>query len=157
MNKKLKQEELVDKIIKEVKKEERKPDDVSDQCKEIKEKWQHYATVGDLLEFIYKNNISRDAKILLQRVEDVYFNEHHWTTINKEGENYHYAKNFNDELLEGKYENKDEYPEFDINKIKPLEGEKLNKFLEDSKDKYYACWSPVKYSNDDNLYLDAHY
>lgn len=117
------------------------------------ENYKHYSTVGQLLEFIEKNNIPMDAKIMIQRVEDVYFEKNGWTTVNKEGYWYHSSKSFNDKIDSGKFDNKEEYPD--------LKTENLEKYteeeLENAKDKYYTCWCPVKYSDDDNLYLDAHY
>lgn len=35
-------------------------------------------TVGQLLEFIQKNNIPLDAKVKYERIEDSYFEEHGW-------------------------------------------------------------------------------
>lgn len=40
-------------------------------------------TVGQLRKFIEKHNISDDAPILVQRIEDVYFDKHNWPTYRK--------------------------------------------------------------------------
>lgn len=40
-------------------------------------------TVGQLLDFIEKHNIPREAKVLCERVEDVLFEEHGWKTYTK--------------------------------------------------------------------------
>lgn len=42
-----------------------------------------YYTVGDLLEFINKNNIPLTAKIFVERVEDFYFTNCKWKYIEK--------------------------------------------------------------------------
>lgn len=117
------------------------------------EGYKYYYTVGDLLNFIRDNNIPMNAKILLQRVEDVYFEKNGWKTINKEGFWFNSSKSFNERIDSKEFNDKEEYPD--------LKEENLVRFseeeLENSKDKYYPCWSPVKYGDDDNLYLDAHY
>ncbi|MEO6303962.1 MAG: hypothetical protein ABIP51_12400 [Bacteroidia bacterium] len=73
------------------------------------EKYKHYSTVGDLKKFIELNKLPDDAKILVQRIEDFYFENNNWETINKE------------------------------------------------ESKYIVAWCPVKYKDDENLYLDCHY
>ena len=108
-------------------------------------KYAHYSTVGELLKFIKDNNIPDDAKILMQRVEDVYFDKHGWTTTNKEGYEYHSIVSMNEAL-------KAKEKTF-LNRTEPLSEEEL----EACKERYYHCWCQVKYSGDDNLYLDAHY
>ena len=159
MNKRDNIKKLVKKITSEVnemeiqKSEKREYIYRSEQCKEIKKKWDVYASVGDLLEFIHTNNIPNDAKILLQRVEDVYFEKNGWETINKEGENYIYCKHHNEDIKSDKYLDKNKYPNFKQEDFKIF----TDKDLEYSKNKYYVCWCPVKYPDDDNLYLDAHY
>jgi len=40
-------------------------------------------TVGELLEYIKKNNISMDAKICVERIHDFYYENNHWGTIRK--------------------------------------------------------------------------
>lgn len=53
------------------------------------EKYNHPFTVGDLLDYIKKNNVSRESIILVQRIEDYYYEDGNWKTIKKEGEFYH--------------------------------------------------------------------
>lgn len=61
---------------------------------ELKELPNHFAlTVGDLLKFIEKNNIPKDAKILVERIEDVYFLKHGWDVYLEEGEYTSYDEN----------------------------------------------------------------
>lgn len=47
---------------------------------------QHYLTVGELKAFLSKHNLPDDAKVLVQRVEDVYYEKHNWGVYLKEGE-----------------------------------------------------------------------
>ena len=49
--------------------------------KEFKEKHKHYLTVGELKEQLY--NYPNDALVVAQRVEDVYYEKHGWTTLKK--------------------------------------------------------------------------
>ena len=50
------------------------------------EKYTDYLSVGELLDFIEKYNIDRKSKVLVQRVEDIYYNKHNWTTLKKAGD-----------------------------------------------------------------------
>lgn len=114
----------------------------------------HNFTVGELLDFIEKYNIPRESKVFYQRIEDVYFEKHNWTTVKKEGYNYlQHGKKWNDDIDSGKYLDKESYPD--------MKEEMLVKFtegqLEELKEKYIPVFSPVKYKDDNNLYLDAHY
>lgn len=45
-------------------------------------------TVGELKTFIEENNIPDNAKILVERVEDVYFEKRGWSVIKKENDGY---------------------------------------------------------------------
>lgn len=40
-------------------------------------------TVGRLLDFIEKNNISRDSTIFIERIHDLYFKYNNWETVQK--------------------------------------------------------------------------
>lgn len=116
------------------------------------EGYQHFCTVGDLRKFLEKNNLPDDAKVLVQRIEDRYFDNHNWGTINKEGEQYNDAIQYNKEIDEGKYEDKEQYPLIKFPLIKFSEED-----LESFKERYIVAWCPVKFKDDDNLYLDCHY
>lgn len=43
-------------------------------------------TVGDLRDIIAKSGLPDTAKVLIQRVEDVYYEKHNWNVLYKEGE-----------------------------------------------------------------------
>ena len=116
------------------------------------EGYDQYCTVGDLKEFLAEHNLPNDAKILIQRVEDKYFEKHGWKTINKEGQFYNEAIEFN-KKIDGEFNDKEQYPDLEVSDLKKIEGEELNQ----CKEKYIVAWCPVKYPNDNNLYLDAHY
>ncbi len=102
-------------------------------------------TVGELLDFIQKNNIPRDARVFYQRIEDKYFTKLGGEiTVKKEGEHYASALKFNKNIEDGEFENPN---------LKPHSEEELESF----KEQYIVAQAPVKYKDDDNLYIDAHY
>lgn len=80
-------------------------------------------TVGWLKKFIEENNIPDESLILVQRVEDVYFEKHGWSK----------SSVFKDNDMS------------------------LDTNDDGFKTEYHRIWSPVKYKDDDNLYLDLHY
>lgn len=46
--------------------------------KEIKDRYKAHLNVGDLKKFIEQNNLPDDAKVLVQRVEDFYYEQNNW-------------------------------------------------------------------------------
>ena len=115
-----------------------------------------YCTVGRLREFLAEHNLPDDAKVFIQRVEDFYFEENNWGTVKKEGWMYCSDK----ALIEnakpgGKYHNKKEYPRMTEEHIQGILD--MEAHLDEAKDEYMPAFCPVKYKDDDNLYLDAHY
>ncbi len=122
--------------------------------KEQLKKYDHYLTVGKLLEFIKKHNIPNDALVLSQRVEDIYFEKYSWGVYLKEGYGSHRMKEFNRSIDTGEFDDKEKYPS--------LTDEMKNKFTEEdiisSMEQYHPVWSPVYYEDDsDILFLDLHY
>lgn len=47
--------------------------------KKAKKEEHKFPTVGEMLEYIKANNISMDAEIIIEHVNDVYIREYHWT------------------------------------------------------------------------------
>jgi hypothetical protein len=72
-----------------------------------------YLTVGRLKEFIKEHNIPDNAKVFYQRIEDMYFQRHGWTTVEKP--------------------------------------------WDDITSQYIRAWGCIKFLDDGNLYIDAHY
>lgn len=54
--------------------------------KELIDKSNHHLTVGDLKKFLNKHNLPDNAVVLIQRVEDIYYEKHQWGVYLKEGE-----------------------------------------------------------------------
>lgn len=91
----------------------------------------HYITVGELKKFIEKHNIPDDAPVVVQRVEDFYFEENNWDVYLKDGEETHQLK----------IENNSTYEE-----------------IEGSMAQYIPIWCCVRYKDDsDVLFLTPHY
>jgi hypothetical protein len=53
---------------------------------ELTNDYDHFLTVGGLREFLNKHNLPDTAKVVVQRVEDVYYEKHNWGVYLKEGE-----------------------------------------------------------------------
>lgn len=54
---------------------------------ELLKRYEDYLTVGDIKKFIEKYNLPDHSKVLVQRVEDVYYENHHWGVYLKDGDN----------------------------------------------------------------------
>lgn len=96
-------------------------------------KFKNHCTVGELLDFIEKYNIPKEGKILIQRIEDVYFEKHHWNTIDMPGHQYNMYKDIIDKAKSGEYNDKEKYPlmtQEDIDKY--INSEKDLDMLKDS-------------------------
>jgi len=125
---------------------------------EIKNKWEHYYTVGQLRKFLEENkDIPDDAKIFIQRVEDVYFEEHHWGTIKIEGDMYWSEKRLIEKANPGgEFHDKEQYPKMTQERIDEIL--KLEETLDECKDEYVAVWWVFKYKDDKNgIFLTPHY
>lgn len=130
-------------ITKEVENSDKLPDEISQE--ELANEYKDYLTVGKLLNFIKRNNIPESAKVVSQRVEDFYYKRNGWCVVYKEGEHYH----SHIKLVDSVKKEPDEY------KVKLSDLEKVS--TKNLKEQYSPIWGPVKYKDDDNLYLDLHY
>ena len=45
-------------------------------------------TVGEMLEYIYANNIPMDSKVVIKHVEDAYLYKHEWAHYTKDSEDF---------------------------------------------------------------------
>jgi hypothetical protein len=138
-----------------------------------------YCTVGDLKKFIEKHGIPDDSVILIQRIEDRYYEgvdisglsgcetsedgiyppgskSEGWGVYLKEGEQYYWQKETNRRMqqeIERRERGEDpEYPGIPnpSSFIVPLD--------ETFMDQYHPAWSPIFYPDDpDTLFIDLHY
>lgn len=109
---------------------------------ELKKEYKSFMTVGELKEFISERNINDDAKILVQRVEDIYYEKHNWAVYKKGGDVYQRALLFNKDIEKNKFSS--------LKKVSEEE-------LESLKDEYTPAWCCVYYNDEDNLFIDLHY
>lgn len=131
-------------------------------------------TMGDLAEFVYNNpQIPRDAKVLVERVEDKYFDgidisgmssgegvlpegskSEGWGVVLVEGDNYYYTREFNEKMkveIELRKEGKGEYSE-DLNPE-----EVIVELTDDLKDQFFRAWCISKENDDSMVYIFNHY
>jgi uncharacterized membrane protein len=114
-----------------------------------------YMTVGALKKFIEKHEIPDDALVVVQRVEDFYYEDHDWKVYLKESEHSNWMKSYNDALDKGEFDDKEKYPDF--------KDEMRKKFTEEqiieASSQYHPAWCPVLYEDDGKeiLFLDLHY
>ncbi len=113
----------------------------------------HHLTVGRLKEFIEKHNLPNDALVMIQRIEDVYFEENHWSVYLKDGMFVEDAKQWNIDI-DNKFLNKEEYPNFDRSEYDYISEEEIKEL----KEQYHPAFSCVRYNDDtDLLFIDLHY
>jgi hypothetical protein len=142
---------------------------------DLENRYKEYCTVQQLLDFIEKHKLPKDAKILVQRVEDVYYEgvdisgfsgadtpngifppgskTNGWETYKKEGEDYYHAKEINEKIDSGEFSNEENYPNIENPedyRISPEDMEKL-------KDQYTPVFCPVWYNDEKHLFLNLHY
>ena len=122
---------------------------------ELDEGFEHYLTVGKLLDYIEKYNISRDAKVLTQRVEDVYYNKYNWGVVLGKGFHYYSIEKMNQNMIDEENRRKlGKEPEYDMEDPSMF----IVKLDDSFKDQYSPVWGPVRNNDDkDNLYLNLHY
>ena len=54
---------------------------------ELINEYEHFLTVGDLKKYLNENNFSDDAKVVVERIEDVYYEKRKWGVYLKIGDN----------------------------------------------------------------------
>jgi len=146
--------------------------------KEQLSNYNHHLTVGRLKEFIEKYNISDDAIIVVERVEDSYFEgsdisgmrgcndtedgiypegskAQGWGVYLKKGQGWHMCDRHNKKVRSGEYNNKEQYPDLADKDIKEIPEEEMEEMMT----QYHPAWSCVKYPDegDDILFINLHY
>ena len=123
-------------------------------------------TVGKLLEWIERFNIPNNAVIVMEHIDQYYLDspiieetpemikrKSGWNTLKRPNYHYNQSVQFNKDIAPGgKFHNKEDYPNFDVENARPFTEEEL----ESMKPQYIPVFSPVFYDNK-FLYLDAHY
>lgn len=114
----------------------------------------HFLTVGKLKAFLEKYQLPDDALVVVQRIEDKYYEKHGWGVYLKKGEQTHNLEQFNKDVESGKYLDKEQYPLIKEENLKLFTEEEIKESME----QYHPAWSYVFYKDDpDVLFLDLHY
>ena len=125
---------------------------------EMKNICKDYFTVGQLRELLKDTDIPDDAKIFVQRAEDVYFEKYGWSTIKMENDEYYMNMNLIEKAKPGgAFHNKEEYPGLTEERIQEIL-ESSQKDLDECRDEYIAAWYGFKYKDDKNgIYFTVFY
>jgi hypothetical protein len=92
--------------------------------------------------------------VMTQRIEDVYFENHGWGVYLKHGLHSSNALKWNEDVENGKYLDKEKYPNMDESKLKKFSDEDIKNMME----QYHTVFSCVYRENDKEfLFLDSHY
>ncbi len=120
---------------------------------ELKEKF-HCLTVGDMKKFLSENDFPDNAPILIERVQDVYYEKHGWKVYKKDNEHTSFFRRQNENIKNGIYSDKDEYPNITEHILIPHTEEDISAAM----NQYHPAWSCVRYNDDkDILFIDLHY
>lgn len=60
---------------------------------DLKNKYRHHLTIGGLRDFLNKHDLPDNGRVLIQRIEDFYYDNNNWAVYLKESDN-----TFKDEL-----------------------------------------------------------
>lgn len=123
--------------------------------KKVDLKTRYGLTVGSLKKFLADNpDLSDDAPVLVERIEDLYFEKNGWSVYLKEGEHYHNCKSMNENMRdEIERRARGETPQYGM--------EDPSKYIkeptEEDMNQYIPTWCCVKYKDEDALFIDLHY
>ena len=112
-------------------------------------------TVGRLKEFLAKHpELTDDAPVVVERVEDFYFEENGWSVYPKEGEQYHFQLDLNRRMQEEiDRRQRGEKPEYETDCPEDFIKEPSDEDLT----QYIPTWCCVKYKDENILFIDLHY
>jgi len=121
---------------------------------ELLDGYQHYMTVSDLKKFIDEHHIPDDARVLVQRVEDEYYNNCGWGVYLKEGEACRSCRQWNKDIKDEKYLNARPKLKEIKDELKPFTEQDIKEAME----QYHPAWSCAFYKDDEDiLFIDLHY
>lgn len=113
-----------------------------------------HLTVGKLKAFLEKYQLPDDAPVLIQRVEDIYFDKHSWGVYLKESDTTYFARKHNKDIDDGKFLDKEQFPDFHISHITKTSEEQMKEYM----DQYHPAWACAYYKDDkDILFISSHY
>jgi len=117
--------------------------------------YKNYLTVGKLRKYLEQHpELPDDANVLIQRVEDRYYEKNGWGVVLKEGYHYQMNKTHNIRMEEEIRRRKNgEHPKYDTEDP----SKHIVELGDSMKEQYHPAFSCLKYKDDDNLYIDLHY
>jgi len=62
---------------------------------ELNKKYKNYLTVGKLKKFLEEHELPDNAKVVIERVEDTYYEDHDWKVYLKQGDHTTYDESGN--------------------------------------------------------------
>lgn len=116
----------------------------------------HHGTSFKMLkEFVEKHHINENALILVERIEDFYYHYNSWGVLPVKDEAYYNCLKWNEDIDEGKYLNKEKYPNIDPKSLKKFTEEELER----AKSQYHPVWCPIfaEEGDKDLIFLCMHY
>lgn len=115
----------------------------------------HGLTVGELKRFLQNNpDLTDDAPVVIERVEDVYFEKHGWGVYLKEGEHYNYILNHNKNMQE-EIDRRERGEEPEYEKIENPK-EFIKTPTDEDMNQYVPTWCCVKHKDENILFIDLH-
>lgn len=118
-------------------------------------KYKDYLTVGRLRKFLEQNpELPDDSLVLIQRVEDMYYEKGGWGVVLKEGHYYNMVKTNNVRMQEEIQRRKNgEHPKYEMEDPSKY----ITELTDEWKEQYHPAWTCLRYRDDNNLYIDLHY
>lgn len=126
--------------------------------KEVEEGYIGFLTVGRLKKNIEDFEIPDEAKVFVQRIEDVYYKKNGWGVVLKEGYHFHSSIELNEKMKEEiARRERGEEPEYDKIEDPNVHICEDENFLNEIKEQYTPAWCVSGYKDSDNLFLNLHY
>ena len=118
-------------------------------------KYKDYLTVGKLRKFLEQNpELPNDSLVLIQRVEDMYYEKGVCGVVLKEGHYYNMVKTNNVRMQEEIQRRKNgEHPKYEMEDPSKY----ITELTDEWKEQYHPAWTCLRYRDDNNLYIDLHY
>jgi hypothetical protein len=113
-----------------------------------------YLTVGEIKKFIKDHDLPDNSKVLIERVEDFYYDENNWSVYPKNGYLY-YSHDSTNKRMREEIERRanGEEPEYEMENPEDYiyESDDLDK------SQYTPAFCCVKFEEDDILFINLHY
>lgn len=117
----------------------------------LKYKNLHYMTVGRLREFLDDTKLPDDAIVVIERVQDVYYEKHNWGAYLHENDHTRHMRHFNRCIENGTVKDIFDGIEDDT---KPYTEEEIK----DAMTQYHPAWCAWERNDDDQImFIDLHY